>query len=112
MEWFLKVCTLHHTLYIEYLSSQVYLLNANIICRLQSKKVDAIDYFQEKLRKLDDDIIAARKKEYKATPIAFVTMDSIQKCQALVQMVIDGEAGQLLAKQAPAPSVSFNCIQQ
>ncbi|KAH8602919.1 hypothetical protein B0O99DRAFT_647721 [Bisporella sp. PMI_857] len=72
--------------------------------KLQSRKVDAINYFQEKLRRLDDEILAARKKEYKATPLAFVTMDSIQKCQALVQMVIDGSAGQLLAKQAPAPS--------
>ena len=71
---------------------------------LQSKKVDAIDYYQEQLRVLDDKIVAARKKEYNSTAIAFVTMESIQRCQALVQMVIDGKAGQLLAKQAPAPS--------
>jgi len=71
---------------------------------LQSEKVDAIDHYQNQLRELDDAIIAARKKEYKPTAIAFVTMESIQRCQALVQMVIDGKAGQLLAKQAPAPS--------
>ena len=72
---------------------------------LQIKQVDAIDLYTERLRKLDDSIIAARKKEYKATALAFVTMESIQRCQALVQMVIDGKAGQLLAKQAPAPAV-------
>jgi len=71
---------------------------------LQIKQVDAIDLYTERLRKLDESIIIARKKEYKATALAFVTMESIQRCQALVQMVIDGKAGQLLAKQAPAPT--------
>ncbi|KAG9243388.1 hypothetical protein BJ878DRAFT_120110 [Calycina marina] len=74
------------------------------IMKLQSKKVDAIDHFQQKLRNLDDKIIAARQKKYKPTALAFVTMESIQRCQAFVQMVIDGTAGQLLAQQAPAPS--------
>jgi len=71
---------------------------------LQSRKIDAIDHYQHQLQSLDDMIMAARKKEYKPTAIAFVTMESIQRCQALVQMVIDGKAGQLLAKQAPAPA--------
>ena len=47
---------------------------------LQSRKIDAIDYYEEKLRKLDDRIAAARKKEYLATPLAFVTLDSIAAC--------------------------------
>ncbi|KAG9238556.1 hypothetical protein BJ875DRAFT_32374 [Amylocarpus encephaloides] len=71
---------------------------------LQNKKVDAIDYFEEKLRKLDDKIIEARKKEYNATPLAFVTMDSIPACQMAVQALLDPEPMQLLAKLAPAPS--------
>lgn len=70
----------------------------------QSRKVDAIDYYEEKLRKLDEKITAARKKEYDATPLAFVTMDSIPACQMAIQAVLDPEPMQLLATQAPAPS--------
>ena len=44
---------------------------------LQSRQIDAIDYYQERLRKLDEQIKSARKKEYKPTPLAFVTLDSI-----------------------------------
>ncbi len=47
---------------------------------LQSKKIDAIHYFEEKVRSLDEKIVAARKKEYKPTPLAFVTMDSTASC--------------------------------
>ncbi|CZR51120.1 related to A.thaliana hyp1 protein [Phialocephala subalpina] len=71
---------------------------------LQSKKVDAIDYYEEQLRKLDDKITAARKKEYTPTPLAFVTMDSIPACQMAVQAVLDPSPMQLIAKLAPAPS--------
>ena len=71
---------------------------------LQNRRVDAIDHFEEQLRKLDDKINEARKKEYTATPIAFVTMDSIPACQMAVQALLDPSPGQLLAKLAPAPS--------
>lgn len=47
---------------------------------LQSRRVDAIDYYEEKLRKLDDQIKSARKKEYKPKPLAFVTLDSTAAC--------------------------------
>ncbi len=47
---------------------------------LQSRKVDAIDYYEEKLRRLDEKVRAARRKEYQPTPLAFVTMDSIAAC--------------------------------
>ena len=53
---------------------------------LQNRKVDAIDYYEGKLRKLDDQVIEARKMEHKATPVAFVTMDSIPACQLAVQV--------------------------
>ena len=43
---------------------------------LQSRKIDAIDYYEERLRKLDEKIKSARGKEYKPTPLAFVTLDS------------------------------------
>lgn len=71
---------------------------------LQHKKVDAIDHYAEELRKLDDKIKEARKKEYTATPLAFVTMDSIPACQMAVQALLDPSPGQLLAHLAPAPS--------
>ena len=47
---------------------------------LQSRRIDAIDYYEEKLRKLDEHIGTARKKEYKPTPLAFVTLDSTAAC--------------------------------
>ena len=43
---------------------------------LQSLRIDAIDYYEEKLRKLDEQIKSSRKKVYKPTPLAFVTLDS------------------------------------
>ena len=43
---------------------------------LQSRLVDAIDYYEEKLSRLDEKIQASRKKVYKPTPLAFVTLDS------------------------------------
>jgi len=72
--------------------------------RLQSRKTDAIDYFTEKLRLLDEKILSARKKKYEAADLAFVTMDSIAACQMAIQALIDPRPGQLLSKPAPAPS--------
>jgi hypothetical protein len=45
--------------------------------KLRYKNVDAIDYYEEKLRRLDEQIKALRKKDFEATPLAFVTMDSV-----------------------------------
>ncbi|KAK1970050.1 DUF221-domain-containing protein [Colletotrichum sublineola] len=72
--------------------------------KLQSRKIDAIDYYEEKLRRLDDKIREARKKDYPATDLAFVTMDSIAACQMAIQARIDPRPGQLLTKPAPSPS--------
>ena len=47
---------------------------------LQNRWIDAIDYYEEKLRKLDDRIRAARKKDFKSTALAFVTLDSTAAC--------------------------------
>lgn len=68
------------------------------------KKVDAIDYYEEQLRVLDENIIEARKMEYKATALAFVTMDSIPAAQMAVQAVVDPSPMQLVGSLAPAPS--------
>ena len=67
------------------------------------KKVDAIDYYSEKLRKYDEQILNARKKDYKPTPIAFVTMESTASCQMAIRAILDPTPGQLLASSAPAP---------
>ncbi|PQE12695.1 DUF221 domain-containing protein [Rutstroemia sp. NJR-2017a BBW] len=69
----------------------------------QSRKVDAIDHYEEQLRRLDDMIVDARKKEYKPTALAFVTMDSIPACQMAVQALLDPTPGQLVARPSPAP---------
>jgi calcium permeable stress-gated cation channel len=72
--------------------------------KMQSKKIDAIDYYEEELRKLDDTIAEARKKEYPATPLAFVTMESTAACQMAVQASLDPNPGQFLTSLAPAPT--------
>ena len=43
---------------------------------LESRLIDAIDYYEEKLRKIDEQIKSTRNKVFKPTPLAFVTMDS------------------------------------
>ncbi|KAM0165255.1 hypothetical protein ACHAQE_002418 [Botrytis cinerea] len=70
----------------------------------QNRKVDAIDHYEEQLRRLDDMINDARKKEYNPTALAFVTMDSIPACQMAVQALLDPTPMQLVARPAPAPS--------
>ncbi|KAI0841898.1 DUF221-domain-containing protein [Hypoxylon sp. FL0890] len=72
--------------------------------RLRNRKIDALDYYEEKLRRLDEKIRAARRKEYSPTDTAFVTMDSIAACQMAIQATVDPRPGQLLTKPAPAPS--------
>ncbi|KAL8767264.1 MAG: hypothetical protein Q9209_006190 [Squamulea sp. 1 TL-2023] len=71
---------------------------------LQSRRVDAIDYFEERLRRLDEKIKAAREKTFKPMPLAFVTLDSVAACQMAVQATVDPIPLQLLANPAPAPS--------
>jgi hypothetical protein len=44
---------------------------------LLGKDVDAIDFFTAKLQHLDQTILEARKKEYPATPLAFVTFEKV-----------------------------------
>ncbi|KAK6087272.1 hypothetical protein SCUP234_01903 [Seiridium cupressi] len=72
--------------------------------KFQSRQTDAIDYYEEQLRHLDEKVHAARKTEYTPTATAFVTMDSIAACQMAIQALVDPRPGQVLAKPAPAPS--------
>ncbi|KAK0391457.1 hypothetical protein NLU13_0958 [Sarocladium strictum] len=71
---------------------------------LRHRKVDAIDYYEEKLRRLDEKITEVRKKDFKATDMALVTMDTVASCQMVTQARIDPRPGQLLTKPTPAPS--------
>ncbi|CAM1511771.1 Fc.00g092840.m01.CDS01 [Cosmosporella sp. VM-42] len=70
----------------------------------RSRKVDAIDYYEERLRRLDAKIFEARKKDYTPTDMALVTMDSVASCQMVIQARIDPRPGRLLTKITPAPS--------
>ncbi|KJZ72278.1 hypothetical protein HIM_08319 [Hirsutella minnesotensis 3608] len=72
--------------------------------KLRSRKVDAIDYYEEKLRRIDENVIEGRKKEYQPTDMALVTMDSVASCQMLIQARIDPRPGRLLTKPTPSPS--------
>jgi hypothetical protein len=72
--------------------------------KLRVKNVDAIDYYEEKLRRLDDDIRTLRKNDFAPTPLAFVTMDSVASAQMAIQAVLDPSPLQLLANSSPAPS--------
>ncbi|KAF2405310.1 DUF221-domain-containing protein [Trichodelitschia bisporula] len=71
--------------------------------KLRYKNVDAIDYYEEKLRRMDEKIKALRQKEFKPSELAFVTMDSVASCQMAVQAVLDSQPLQLLASTSPAP---------
>ncbi|CAG8935793.1 unnamed protein product [Penicillium salamii] len=72
--------------------------------KLRHRMIDAIDYFEEKLRRIDDRIQSAREKEYPSTEIAFVTMESIAASQMLVQAILDPHPTQMFARLAPAPA--------
>lgn len=72
--------------------------------RLRSRRTDAIDYHEEKLRRLDEQVREARVQSYEAADLAFVTMDSIAACQMAVQALIDPRPGRLLTKPAPSPA--------
>ncbi|KAK9369016.1 hypothetical protein V1509DRAFT_620844 [Lipomyces kononenkoae] len=65
--------------------------------------VDKIDYYTAQLESIDQQIKLARHKEYKPTSLAFVTMDSVASAQMAAQAVLDPEAYQLIATNAPAP---------
>lgn len=71
---------------------------------LRYRNIDAIDYFEEKLRNLDDTILTARRKKYTPTGLAFVTMESIAASQMVVQATLDPHPMQLFARLAPAPA--------
>lgn len=65
--------------------------------KLQSRRVDAIDYYEVRLRVLDEQIKSARKKEYKPMPLAFVTLDSTAACVSQVMQPQIEDANILLA---------------
>lgn len=71
---------------------------------LQNKTVDAIDHYETKLDALDQQIGSARKKSYRPTAQAFVTMDSVPACQMAVQALLDPSPMRLTTSLAPAPS--------
>ncbi|KAI0404826.1 DUF221-domain-containing protein [Xylaria palmicola] len=71
--------------------------------KMQNRKIDALDFYEEQLRRLDEKIRDARKKEYVPIDTAFVTMDSIAACQMAIQATVDPRPGQLLIKPAPSP---------
>jgi hypothetical protein len=72
--------------------------------KLRYKIVDAIDYYEEKLRRADEEVRTLRKKEFEPTPLAFVTMDSVASAQMAIQAVLDPSPLQLLANTSPSPS--------
>lgn len=71
---------------------------------LRRQRVDAIDYYEEKLRRADEKIVIARNKEYKAADMALITMTTVAACQMLIQAEIDPRPGKFLTKETPSPS--------
>jgi hypothetical protein len=71
---------------------------------LRSRQVDAIDYYEEKLRVIDHCIRELRNKQFEPVPLAFVTMDTVAACQMACQAVLDPSPLQLLANPSPAPT--------
>ena len=70
---------------------------------LRSKQVDAIDYYEKRLRKADEHIKELRQKTFAPTPLAFVTLDSVAASQMAIQAVLDPSPQQLIANPSPAP---------
>ena len=48
--------------------------------KLRYRIVDAIDYYEAQLHKLDQEIVVLREKQFAPTTLAFVTMDSVATC--------------------------------
>jgi calcium permeable stress-gated cation channel len=71
---------------------------------LRYNRVDAIHYYEEKLRKLDELIESVRQADFTPTPLAFVTMESTAACQMAVQAILDPIPGQFIASLAPPPA--------
>lgn len=71
---------------------------------LQSRKVDAIDYYSERLRNLDQKIKDLRESDFRPMPLAFVTMDSVAAAQMAIQAVLDPSPLELIANNSPPPS--------
>ena len=72
--------------------------------KVRSREVDAIDYYENKLKQVDAHVKELRQKEFAPTPLAFVTMDSVAACQMAIQAVLDPSPLQLIANPSPAPS--------
>ncbi|KAH3665896.1 hypothetical protein OGAPHI_004085 [Ogataea philodendri] len=70
---------------------------------LWGKSVDAIDYYTQQLKVIDEEILAARQRHYPATPTAFITMDSVATAQTVAQAVLDPRVSFLITRLAPAP---------
>ena len=68
------------------------------------KTVDAIDYYEEQLRRMDEWIKVLRRKDFQPSPLAFVTMDSVASAQMATQAVLDPSPLQLVANSSPAPT--------
>lgn len=73
---------------------------------LFGKRIDCIDYYTVKLRKIDDAINALRteKDAFDSTATAFVTFRSVSSAQLAAQAVLDPSPLSLVARLAPAPS--------
>ena len=77
--------------------------SVTVLLRSTAGKIDAIDYFEEKLRRFDEKIMALRQEEFKPTPLAFITMESTAACQMAMQAILDPTPGRLIASLAPPP---------
>lgn len=67
--------------------------------KLRCRNVDAIDYFEERLRRLDEQIRSLRKKEFEPTPLAFVTLGSVASCVSFLSRMVCNTSV-LIMKQA------------
>ncbi|KAI5285072.1 hypothetical protein KEM54_000851 [Ascosphaera aggregata] len=74
------------------------------IFKFRYRKVDALEYYEDKLATLDVMIEEARRKEYPPMSLAFVTMESTASCQMAMQAILDPSPLQLKARIAPAPA--------
>lgn len=66
-------------------------------------KVDAINYYNDKLDAIDKEIKRNRRREFAPSSTAFITMNSVAQAQMLAQAVLDPKINHLITSLAPSP---------
>ena len=72
------------------------------LLKLKSRYVDAIDYYEEHLRRVDEKIMELRSRTFQPMPLAFITLDSVAASVSMlwnyVRFIADAESSKWQSK--------------